>query len=124
MTEPAATRGYETSDAPPRLVAALAVGSAVFILCTPLILQALNPLHEHAAEPGRRPPAPRLQIDAKADLANLRRDEQSRLDALGWVDRNQNIVRIPIARAMQIIAERGLPGWPLGTAKRPAPPAR
>ncbi len=124
MSEQASTRGYETSDAPPRLIAALAIGSAAFILLTPLILQLLNPVHERAAGPEQHPPAPQLQIDATADLASFRRNEQSQLDALGWVNRDQNIVRIPIGDAMRIIARRGLPGWPRASASFSAPAAR
>jgi len=124
MSEQASTRGYETSDAPPWLIAALAIGAAVFILLTPLILRALNPVRERAAEPGQRPPAPRLQIDARSGLANFRQNEQSQLDALGWVDRDQNVVRIPIGDAMQIVARRGLPGWAEGAANSSASAAR
>ena len=112
MSEQASPSGYETSDAPPWLVASLAIGGAAFILLTPLILQALNPVHERAAQLGQRPPEPQLQIDAKSDLTSFRRHEQSQLDALGFVDRDQNLVRIPIADAMRIVARHGLPGWP------------
>ncbi len=124
MNDQASTRGYETSDAPPWLIAALAIGSAAFILFTPLILHALNPVHERVAEPGQRPPAPRLQIDAKSDLAGFRHSEQSKLDALGFIDRDQNVVRIPIGDAMRIIERRGLPGWPGGSANPSASAAR
>ena len=124
MSEQASTHGYETSDAPPWLIASLAIGAAVFILATPLILQAVNPVRERAAEPGQRPPSPRLQIDARSDLASFRRNEQSQLDAFGWIDRDQNVVRIPIGDAMQIIARRGLPGWPGGSPNSSASAAR
>jgi hypothetical protein len=116
MSEQASARGYETSDAPPWLIASLAIGAAAFILVTPLILQALNPVHERSARLERHPPAPQLQIDARSDLASFRQTEQSQLDALGWVDRDQNVVRIPIGDAMRIVAQRGLPGWPGGSA--------
>jgi hypothetical protein len=106
------------------LIASLAIGAAAFILVTPLILHAVNPVHERAAEPGQRPPSPRLQIDAKADLASFRRNEQSQLDSPGWIDRDQNIVRIPIGDAMRIVARRGLPGWPGGSANSSASAAR
>ena len=115
MSEQASTRGYETSDAPPWLIASLAIGSAAFILLTPLILQAFNPVHEHAAQPGQRPPAPRLQIDASSDLRSFRHGEQAKLDALGSADRDQKVVRIPIGDAMRIVAQRGLPSWPAGS---------
>jgi len=114
--EHASSVGHETSDAEPRLIASLAAGLAAFIFLAPLALQAMNPVIERPALLSQRPPAPRLQIDAAADLAELQQDEQSQRNAIGWIDRDQNIVRVPIARAMQLIARRGLPGWPGGTA--------
>lgn len=55
------------------------------------------------------PPAPRLQVAPAADLENLRRAEAAVLNSYGWVDRKAGVVRIPIERAMEILAERGLP---------------
>jgi hypothetical protein len=67
-----------------------------------------NPL---AAEYGRRlPPEPRLQPAPVLDLRALRADERARLDTYGWVDRKAGVVRIPIDRAIDILARRGLPG--------------
>jgi hypothetical protein len=36
-------------------------------------------------------------------------DAGRRLSSYGWVDREAGIVRIPIDRAMDLLAERGLP---------------
>ncbi|MCL6508251.1 MAG: hypothetical protein K6T59_14635, partial [Bryobacteraceae bacterium] len=55
------------------------------------------------------PPAPRLQVDPATDLENLRKAEAAVLNSYGWVDRKAGIVRIPIDRAMEVLAERGLP---------------
>jgi hypothetical protein len=52
------------------------------------------------------PPAPRLQTDPIADLHDLRAEERRLLDGYGWVDRAQGTVRIPIARAMELLASR------------------
>src|SRR5579871_5643298 len=112
MSDQAPTRGYEKSDAPPLLIGSLALGFAVFLFVSPLILQTLSPVRETTARPGQRPPEPRLQIDARSDLASFNRSEQSQFDATGWVDRDHNIVRIPIKDAMKLIVRRGLPGWP------------
>ena len=66
-----------------------------------------NPL---AALEGRRlPPAPRLQVNPARDMAELRRAEDRVLKGYGWVDEAAGIARIPIDRAMAIVAERGLP---------------
>lgn len=66
-----------------------------------------NPL---AALEGRRlPPAPRLQVNPVRDMAELRRAEDRVLNGYAWVDEAAGIARIPIDRAMAIVAEKGLP---------------
>jgi hypothetical protein len=52
------------------------------------------------------PPAPRLQPSPLADLAAERAREESALAGYGRVDAKQGIARIPIERAMAILAER------------------
>ena len=60
-----------------------------------------------AARYGRQvPPEPRLQVDPEADLRELRAREEGLLDGYGWVDRQAGTVRIPIARAIDLLAER------------------
>lgn len=55
-------------------------------------------------------PTPRLQIDdGNQDIANLHEREALLLDHYSWIDRSQGKVRIPIDRAMDLIAQRGLP---------------
>lgn len=57
----------------------------------------------------RLPPQPRLQTDPKGDLADLRAEEEARLNGYHWVDRNRNLVRIPVSEAMRLTLQRGLP---------------
>jgi hypothetical protein len=58
-------------------------------------------------------PTPRLQIDnGNQDTADLHAREDLLLDYYSWVDRQKGKVRIPIARAMQLIAQHGLPVAP------------
>jgi hypothetical protein len=55
-------------------------------------------------------PTPRLQTDnGTQDLVDLHRREDLLLDHYSWISQPQGKVRIPIERAMQIIAQRGLP---------------
>jgi hypothetical protein len=54
-------------------------------------------------------PEPRLQIQPQDDLEKLRATENAELNSYGWIDRKGGVVRIPVERAMQLIAERGLP---------------
>lgn len=53
------------------------------------------------------PPAPRLQVSPATDLERLRASEKAILESYGWVDRSSGIVRIPIERAIELVAERG-----------------
>ena len=55
------------------------------------------------------PPAPRLQVRPAVDLQHLRAYEDSQLHSYGWADRQKGIVTIPVDRAMQILASRGIP---------------
>lgn len=54
-------------------------------------------------------PEPRLQVSPPTDLAELRAAEDKILQTYDWVDKERKAVRIPIDRAMEILAERGLP---------------
>jgi hypothetical protein len=58
-------------------------------------------------------PTPRLQLDdGNQDVADLHAREDILLDNYSWVNQPQGKVRIPIERAMEIIAQRGLPVAP------------
>jgi hypothetical protein len=54
-------------------------------------------------------PEPRLQIDPATDLAKMRARNFRELNNYGWIDRKAGTARIPIERAMQLIAQHGLP---------------
>jgi hypothetical protein len=58
-------------------------------------------------------PTPRLQIDdGDQDITDLHAREDLLLDHYSWVDQQHGKVRIPIARAMELIAQQGLPVVP------------
>jgi hypothetical protein len=61
----------------------------------------------------QRFPTPRLQIDdGNQEIAEMHTREDLLLDNYTWIDRASGKIRIPITRAMQIIAEHGLPVAP------------
>ena len=62
-----------------------------------------NPL---AAAAPRLPPEPRLQVRPVRDLHELHEAENTILDHYGWVDRNAGVVRVPIARAIDLLAAK------------------
>jgi hypothetical protein len=56
------------------------------------------------------PPLPRLQESPVLDLKRMRQEEDQILGSYGWIDRQEGIVRLPIARAIDLLSQRGLPG--------------
>jgi hypothetical protein len=54
-----------------------------------------------------QPPQPRLQSSPVADLKRMRQEEDQILGSYGWIDRQKGIVRLPIARAMELLSQRG-----------------
>lgn len=67
------------------------------------------PAHPMATSDSRLPPEPRLQIAPREDLREFRAREDAILNGYGWVNKDGGVVRIPIAEAMKLIVERGLP---------------
>jgi hypothetical protein len=62
-------------------------------------------------------PQPRLEGDERREINDFREQEEQTLNSYGWVDQKAGVVRIPIDRAMQLMAQRGLPTRPQsGTA--------
>jgi len=59
-------------------------------------------------------PQPRLEDDERTEINDFRYQQDETLASYGWVDQNGGVVRIPIDRAMQLIAQRGLPTIPQG----------
>jgi hypothetical protein len=117
--EPTEPPGHEQSDANLRAVALVGVGLAaltVFALGVVLVqfrildLQATRddpPPPPLAAERPTAPPEPRLQSEPASDLATLRAEEETLLNSYGWLDRKSGVVRVPIERAKELVAERG-----------------
>jgi hypothetical protein len=66
-------------------------------------------------------PSPRLQPDPVADLNKFRVREEEELNSYGWTDQAAGKVHIPIERAIDIVAETGLPVRPGTQAATPKP---
>jgi hypothetical protein len=121
---------WETSD----IKAAAILKFAVYLLLTTLLVlfvmfklyqgfaryeasqQPPPPIMRTDAE--RKPPLPRLQEQPSLDITQLRANENAMLSSYGWVDQQSGIARIPIADAIRVVAERGLP---VRGAEAPAP---
>jgi hypothetical protein len=65
-------------------------------------------------------PTPRLQMDdGNEDVAELHAREDLLLNHYSWVDRSSGKIRIPIARAMELVVKGGLPVAPEEQATGP-----
>lgn len=54
-------------------------------------------------------PAPQLETDERIQLNKVRLREENTLSTYDYIDKNAGTVRIPIDRAMDLIAQRGIP---------------
>jgi hypothetical protein len=121
-TEPAGHGGYERTDI--RYSGPFWLGMAVLVLIVVGVVlawltfavlaersaraeKALPALERDGAR--REPPQPRLLMSPRQELERSRKAEAALLDGYAWVDRQGGIVRIPVERAIEVLAERGLP---------------
>jgi hypothetical protein len=56
-----------------------------------------------------QPPEPRLQTSPVPNRKLIAEQETRQLSTYGWVNQKNGVVRIPVDRAMRLLAERGLP---------------
>lgn len=85
---------------------------------------ATNPqMQQQFAQLANRFPTPRLQTDdGYQEISDMHAKEDLLLENYSYVDRSKGTVRIPIERAMQLIAERGLPVVPPNPSGETAKP--
>lgn len=122
--------GHETSDANVRAILGVGVGLLIvlgiaFVAITLLVGSyagqplALNRLPGLAPQPTPiLPPEPRLQVEPGQELRQYLAQQEQRLHSYGWVDRQAGVVRIPIERAIDLLAQRGLPARPADAAQQ------
>jgi hypothetical protein len=92
---------------------ALLVGRGVFGILLGELKAADPPPPVRAEALERRlPPQPRLQDHPELELVEMREADARVLDTYAWEDEEQGLVRVPIERAMEMVAEHGLPVWP------------
>ena len=116
---PLAGMAYETKDVNPYYVGLFGLGLFAMIGIVLAILAGVLQRFEAKAERAdppqspvagtQTPPSPRLQVEPEADMARLRHDDQQVLTTYGWIDRQKQTVRIPVERAIAILADRGFP---------------
>lgn len=67
---------------------------------------------EKTIEPDKEFPEPRLLRHEAVDLEKFRAGEDKVLSTYAWVDQPKGVVRIPIDRAIDLLAQKGLPSRP------------
>jgi hypothetical protein len=121
-TEHGSDLHHEDSDINLRAVFGFGAGLLVVAIIVHLLIAALfkffdarearQPRVDYpiaTTEEHRLPPEPRLQINPRQDLRDMRAREDEVLTSYGWVDKNAGVVRIPIDAAMKLMLQRGLP---------------
>jgi hypothetical protein len=127
--------GFEREDLPPRgifiFLIALAIGCVLvyFILRgmysymdayenrhqppqSPLVTQTSPDTRNVAPRDVTKFPEPRLESNERLEINDFRLQEENTLHSYGWVNQQAGVVRIPIDRAMELLAQRGLPTRP------------
>jgi hypothetical protein len=115
------TKGYELRDVNVRVVMigifALVIICVGAVVATELLVNIWSRPPETGGAPaiadyGRLlPPSPRLQANPPEDMKEFLEQEDAILNSYGWINRETGVVRIPIDRAMEMVAEQGPPSW-------------
>jgi hypothetical protein len=109
--------GHETTDINVWAVGKFAIGLVIVCVVSLLLLFGLLRFFQsreetsvaNTVEPVKLFPEPQLQKTEILDLKALHAEEDKLLNGYAWVDPKQGIVRIPVDRAIEVLAKRGLP---------------
>ena len=107
--------GHEQREVSVRLIvvslAFLAVGTfLVFILVVGIFRYFYDTdKTAEALRQGVIPPEPRIEVAPYEQLQQLRAHEDHILNSYAWVDKSAGTVRVPIDRAIDMLAAKGLP---------------
>lgn len=117
-------KGYETEDLSIRGMVIFGIAVAVILVVTAAAVLVMFNLFDSQNQARQRPlppqvetlnvlpPAPRIQRLPGEDYAALRARDETTLTSYGWVDEANEVVRIPVDQAMELLLERGLPTRP------------
>jgi hypothetical protein len=120
---------HELSDIWARPVLFFAIGLAILIIVTFITMKSLFTFLDEeanrsdpelsgvAAQRPQLPPLPRLESAPVSARKQFFENEKEIIESYGWVDQKQGVARIPVARAMELVAERGMPLWTQSEAK-------
>ena len=109
--------GHETTDVNVWAVGKFAIGLVVVCVVSIGLLFGLLKFFQsreetsvaNTVEPTKLFPEPQLQKTPIPDLKAIRAEEDKLLSGYAWVDQPKGVVRIPVDRAIEVLAQRGLP---------------
>ena len=109
--------GHETTDVNVWAVGKFAIGLVVVCVVSIALLFGLLKFFQsreetsvaNTVEPTKMFPQPQLQKTPIPDLKAIRAEEDKLLNGYAWVDQPKGVVRIPVDRAIEVLAQRGLP---------------
>jgi hypothetical protein len=86
------------------VVVLLLVGAGQVLLLRHYAERAAEEEPRAVPDEARTPPEPRLLVDPRSALLELHAEEDGLLHGYAWVNREAGIVRIPIERAIELLA--------------------
>lgn len=119
-TQKAIEAGHEERDLSPKSIVVFALSLAGTIA---LVIWVCYALFTHFSTvqmktqtpasplviPPKQVPGPQLVVRSGEEYQRLLAAEEALLKSYGWVDRDKGLVHIPIERAIDILAQKGLP---------------
>lgn len=131
------TVAHEHTDADSHAISRFGIGLAFLIVVSQLLLwwmfdhfsERETKLSPHVPAMVRSqaptlPPEPRLQgnapldVNPRLDLKQMRANEDAFLNHYGWIDPDHGIVHVPIDKALDVVAQTGLPKFKLMEPKQ------
>jgi hypothetical protein len=109
--------GHETTDVNAWAIGKFAIGLVIVCVVSIALLFGLLKFFQsreetsvaNTVEPTKMFPQPQLQKAPIPDLKAIRAEEDKLLNGYAWVDQPKGVVRIPVDRAIEVLAQRGLP---------------
>jgi hypothetical protein len=109
--------GHETTDVNAWAIGKFAIGLVIVCVVSIALLFGLLKFFQsrqetsvaNTVEPTKLFPQPQLQKTPIPDLKAIRAEEDKLLNGYAWVDQPKGVVRIPVERAIEVLAQRGLP---------------
>jgi len=117
--------GFQETGVPARGIVKVGAGLIGLILVSMAVVAGIlafmpniggRPPAQGVAAVPLAPPTPRLEVDPRGDRAAIESAGRNRIESYSWTDKSHRHARIPVERAMDILAARG---WP--DPREPAP---